>query len=122
MMAKFECDFTGSCEIIMEQSVAIDGWSFLVIVGKHIRGGFIAISEKGIYVEASLTDKFYNAGKLAEAGFPEMYSRELADYIDAYIRDNGIDTSTKGGVELFVEGKGFKKKERPLFERAETKD
>lgn len=49
-------------ERVKEISVAIDGFSYLVIFGKHINGGFCALPQEGISCELSAHDNFSNTG------------------------------------------------------------
>lgn len=62
-----------------ELSLSFDGFNFLVIYGKHVNGGFIAIPNIGLCVEASGDpgDTFYNSEKLQVAGL----SKDQADTI-----------------------------------------
>lgn len=83
MEADLQHDFTGSMEVLFEHDIAFDGFSYLVIFGKHINGGFIAIPNWNICCEASaLPDNAaYNTEKLVRAGMKKKTARAIADYI-----------------------------------------
>ena len=49
-------------DAVNEISVAIDGFSYLVIFGKHINGGFCALPQEGISCELSAHDNFGDIG------------------------------------------------------------
>lgn len=49
-------------DAVNEISVAIDGFSYLVIFGKHINGGFCALPQEGISCELSAHDGFGDIG------------------------------------------------------------
>lgn len=49
-------------EGVKEISVAIDGFSYLVIFGRHINGGFCALPREGISCELSAHDNFGDIG------------------------------------------------------------
>lgn len=68
-----------------EISVDFDGFSYLVIFGSHINGGFIAIINHGICCEASSPDNIsYNVERLIRAGMARKPAQEVATSIAAY--------------------------------------
>ncbi|MFQ9767925.1 MAG: DUF6618 family protein [Thomasclavelia ramosa] len=82
-MIKKEADFTLENQIYFEHSVEIDGYSYLIIFGHHINGGFIAIPNHKISCEASSdADVIYNTAKLHEAGLEKNISKAIANYIN----------------------------------------
>lgn len=72
---------------ITEISVDSNGYNFLVIFGRHINGGFIAIPNHGICVEASSEggDTFYNEERLLAAGIGEQEAADIANAIAAIV-------------------------------------
>lgn len=65
-----------------EISVDWNGFSFLVIYGRHVNGWFIAIPNWKICVEATEpTDHFYNEEKLAEAFNNPTKGKAIAEAI-----------------------------------------
>jgi len=90
LTTKTEGDFTGSTRILFERSLAIEGFPYLVIYGEHVNGGFICIPNKNIGCEAATfpDSQDYNEEKMTKAGLKESAAREIADYIDAFIKGN----------------------------------
>ena len=66
--------------------ISVDS-NFLVIFGRHINGGFIAIPNHGICVEASSEggDTFYNEERLLAAGIGEQEAADIANAIAAIV-------------------------------------
>lgn len=83
-IARKQSEFTDKVKIIFEDSVSWNGYSFLVIYGKHVNGGFIAIPNWKICCEASSfqDDSFYNKEQLIQAGMKEDMAEAVAVYID----------------------------------------
>ncbi len=83
-LARKQSEFTDKVKIIFEDSVSWNGYSFLVIYGKHVNGGFIAIPDWQICCEASSfrNDIFYNKEQLIQAGMKEGMAEAIAIYID----------------------------------------
>ena len=78
----FKRDYTYSTSIVFEHELEINGCSFLVIFGKHIYGGFIAIPNWGICCEASADGSYlYNTEKLISSGLDKTSSETIASYI-----------------------------------------
>lgn len=74
-----------------EFSVDWNGFNFLVIYGKHINGGFIAIPNWGISVEAgSPTSIFYNTEKLApkfdDCEIPKVIAEAIKEHYETVRR------------------------------------
>ena len=83
-------DYTKNCEIFFEQSLDINGFSYLVIFGHHINGGFIAIPGWNIACEASgfSGNENYNIQKLADAGLPVNVAEVIAEKIDEWLKSH----------------------------------
>ena len=81
-------DYSKNCEIYFEHSLDISGFSYLVIFGHHINGGFIALPGWNITCEASAfaDNNGYNAQRLATAGLPENVAEFIAEDIDTWIK------------------------------------
>lgn len=86
-MAKLEYDFSDSVKVIFEHSVDINGYSYLLILGRHINGGFICIPNHNIGCEYSLHEGSfgYNLEKLEKAGLSEEVARQIVEYIEGAI-------------------------------------
>jgi hypothetical protein len=70
---------------ITEFSVEWNGWSFLVISGRHINGWFIAVPNLGVCVEASSPDDiYYNTEKLAKVIDRENVPSIIANAVNEY--------------------------------------
>lgn len=81
---------------ITEISVDSNGWNFLVIYGRHINGGFIAIPNHGICVEASSEgDTFFNEERLLAAGIGEQEAADIAAAIAAIVPEIEQKRATK---------------------------
>ena len=83
-------DFTEQVNIHFERQLDIRGYSYTVIFGSHINGGFIAIPGWGVACEAS--DDLYNVGynteKLTEAGLNNEVAETISRYIDDWLKEN----------------------------------
>lgn len=105
-MTKKEADFTSEKnQIYFEHSVEIEGYSYLIIFGHHINGGFIAIPNWNICCEASSdADVIYNSTKLHEAGLEINISKAIANYIKCNFNKRPLsmkeDILTRGESEL----------------------
>ncbi len=85
-MTQFEItkvyDYTDKAKIIFERDIQFNGCSYLVIYGRHVNGGFIAIPNWNICTEAGDSDGIlYNAEKLTLAGMEPSAALTLAEYI-----------------------------------------
>ena len=71
-------DYTDSCHIYFERTINVSGYSYLVIFGTHINGGFICIPNWKISCEASNLpySKDYNMQRLITAGISEHFLEE----------------------------------------------
>ena len=70
-----------------ELSIDWDGDNFLVIIGKHINGWYIAIPNWNICIEAGEpTDNFYNSEKLSKALNNVNMGSAIADAVAEYWR------------------------------------
>ena len=68
-----------------ELSIDCNGHNFLVIIGEHINGWYIAIPNWNVCTEAGYpTDNFYNGEKLASALNDENMGISIADAIKEY--------------------------------------
>lgn len=91
MKAALETDFTKSCGVCFEHSVCVGGYTYLMIYGHHINGGFICIPNWNICCEAS-THPYsieYNAKQMEAAGLDYHVAKELAAYIDDFLIRRG---------------------------------
>ncbi len=84
MKAILEQDFTANVKIFFEHSLEINGCTYLVIFGRHINGGFIAIPNWNICCEASRyeDDTNHNYIHLVEAGLEKNVAKAIAKYIN----------------------------------------
>lgn len=65
--------------VVCEFTVETDGFSYLVIYGKHVNGGFCAIPNHGIACEMSAAnDTFYNYEALKHSGINETDAKAIA--------------------------------------------
>ena len=68
--------------VLFEFSVAIDGWTYLVIYGKHINGYFCALPSWSMGCEMSSPDAVdYNTKKLISCGMADNVAPALANAI-----------------------------------------
>lgn len=74
-----------------ELSLDFDGFNYLIIYGKHVNGGFIAIPNIGLCAEASGDpgDTFYNSEKLQIAGLPKDHADTIAHAIKVFAEVTG---------------------------------
>lgn len=79
--------FTNNCKIYFETSLDVAGYSYLVIFGHHINGGFICIPNWQVSCEASdhLHDKEYNTSRLMSAGVVLPVAEAIAEYIEGFL-------------------------------------
>lgn len=72
-------------ESATEISVAVDGFSYLVIFGRHINGGFCALPQEGISCELSAHDNFsdigYNTASLSRVLKSKAKAHAIAEVI-----------------------------------------
>lgn len=89
-MANQTADYTKHCEVYFERSLDIKGFSYLVIFGHHINGGFLALPGWNIACEA--TDRpgnvHYNVQKLTSAGLPAGVAWEIANVTEEWLGTN----------------------------------
>lgn len=90
MKAKMIRDFTDDVNVMFEHSVDIGDYSYLILFGRHINGGFICIPDRNIGVEAAYRPDAigYNTDHLVQAGLHQDVARAIATYIDGYIKDH----------------------------------
>lgn len=86
---RLEQDFTSSINIYFEHSLSFNGYSYLVIFGRHINGGFIAIPNWNICTEASrfIGDVWENTQRLKKQGLSQETAEAIAKYIDEQIKE-----------------------------------
>lgn len=99
---KYEIRNTYEVSQTQEFSVDYNGLNYLVIYGKHINGGFIAIPNWGISVEASVpTDIFYNTERLAS----EFEDYEIPKVIAEAIKEHweSIEKAVPNAEKLTAE-------------------
>ena len=87
---KLESDFTSETKIYFEHNICIGGFTYLVIFGRHINGGFICVPNWKWGCEA--TDLRYSVGynkeKLMIAGANEEVAEQIARYIENWLEEN----------------------------------
>lgn len=67
---------------VIEFTMDIGDWSYLVIYGKHINGYFCAVPNWGVGCEMSKSDSIaYNATKLATNGIEYGSAKAIAEAI-----------------------------------------
>lgn len=75
-------------EQIREISVAVNGFSYLVIYGSHINGGFCAIPNREASCELSALDDFgsinYNAARIGGALKNQAVGHAIAEAINCH--------------------------------------
>lgn len=75
-------------EQIREISVAVNGFSYLVIYGSHINGGFCAIPNREVSCELSSLDDFnsidYNAERIGKALKNQAVGHAIAEAINCH--------------------------------------
>lgn len=82
MNFKFERDF--KAEVIFETSVAINGYSYLIIYGKHINGYFCSVPNWNWGCEmAEPSDTGYNSEQLVVCGADKEIALAIAEAIAA---------------------------------------
>lgn len=82
---KFEKAFSSS--VMFEFSVAIQGWSYLIIFGKHINGYFCCVPDWKWGCEMAAPHEVgYNMDKLVEAGASESIAKGIVEAIKDYAR------------------------------------
>lgn len=85
MEFKFESDFKAS--VIFESNVAIGGYTYLIIYGKHINGYYCCIPNWKIGCEMAESEEvFYNTEKLIAAGLKEDIAEQVARAIQYKIK------------------------------------
>lgn len=68
--------------IIFEASIAVNGWSYLIIYGKHINGYFCSIPSHNFGCELSEPNSIsYNTSKLEGCGVDEEVAEAIANAI-----------------------------------------
>lgn len=79
---KAEARETYTADVREEFSIDYNGFNYLIIIGEHINGWFIAIPNWNVCTEAGHpTDSFYNREKLANALNDVNAGAALADCI-----------------------------------------
>lgn len=80
---KFETEFKAS--VLFECNVAIGGWTYLVIYGKHINGYFCCVPNWKWGCEmAAPYEVAYNRDKLIDCGANKEVAQALAEAIKAH--------------------------------------
>lgn len=81
MKFKIETEFKAS--VLFEVNVAIGGWTYLVIYGKHINGYFCSIPNWKWGCEMAGPDEVaYNSDKLIDCGASKEVAIEIARAIE----------------------------------------
>lgn len=78
----FKIEQKFNATVLNEYSVAIGGWTYLVIYGRHINGYFCCIPNWKIGCEMSDPNEVaYNCDKLIDCGMKQDVAKELAESI-----------------------------------------
>ena len=86
-MSKAYLQHAYPAQVILEHDIAFNGASYLVIFGRHINGGFIAIPNWNVCTEASADGSApYNAVKLTESGLDSETAQAIAEYIEEALK------------------------------------
>ena len=91
-------DYTDSCHIYFERTINVSGYSYLVIFGTHINGGFICIPNWKISCEASNLpySKDYNMQHLITAGISNHAAGVISEQIEHFLEEEVNNESKKG--------------------------
>lgn len=85
---KAEVRTTYKIEAKEELSIDYKGFNYLVIIGKHINGWFIAIPNWNVYTEAgNPIDSYYNCEKLSKALNDGNAGTAIADCVSTWWRN-----------------------------------
>lgn len=79
-------DYSDRTKIIFEHSLDINGCNYLVIYGRHVNGGFIAIPNWNICTEAG-DGVFYNTEKLEASGLDQNTAVTIAQHISDELKN-----------------------------------
>lgn len=80
---KFKIETVFDANVSFEFNVAIGGWTYLVIYGNHINGGFCCVPNWKWGCEmAGPREVAYNRDKLIDCGAPEEVATEIAKAIE----------------------------------------
>ena len=75
-------DYTNTAHVIFEHEIDINGYSYLIIFGRHINGGFISIPNWRIGTKmASDGAIIYNTEQLEHCGLDPATALTIARYI-----------------------------------------
>lgn len=78
-------DYTSNTKVLFEHDIQFNGYSYLVIYGKHINGGFIAIPNWNICAEAG-DSVLYNTEKLIDSGLDQNTAQTIATHINDVLK------------------------------------
>ncbi len=82
VVMEFKIETIFEAKAMFEFNVAIGGWTYLVIYGKHINGGFCCVPNWKWGCEMSNPNEVaYNRDKLIECGANEEVANEIAKAI-----------------------------------------
>ncbi|MCR5836494.1 MAG: hypothetical protein K6G88_08300 [Lachnospiraceae bacterium] len=83
-------DYSKESGIYFEQSIDIGNYSYLVVFGYHINGGYICIPNWNIGCELadSIGEQLYNVGKLTGAGLDKEVAKQICEYINMWLSEN----------------------------------
>lgn len=91
MEFKFESNFEAN--VIFESNIAIGGWTYLVIYGRHINGYYCCIPNWKWGCEmAEASQVSYNKNKLIQCGVNEEVAEALAKAIEYKVSGMNITT------------------------------
>ena len=75
-------DYTEKTHVIFEHDVQFNGCSYVVIFGRHINGGFVAVPNWNVCAEVSADGSIlYNAERLEECGLDQAAALTIARHI-----------------------------------------
>lgn len=83
-------DFTDGTRVLFEHDVQFNGCSYLIVFGRHINGGFVAIPNWNISAELSADGSvLYNTEKLEESGLDPATALTIAQHIKDTLESEG---------------------------------
>lgn len=87
MMERAKIDKTYKPIAVTELCISWNGYRYLVVIGRHVNGWYIAIPNWSICIESSHpTDSYYNSDKIGSALDSPTAGLAIADAISTYWR------------------------------------
>lgn len=87
---KLEKDWTNETGIFFEHDIVIGDFTYLVIFGYHVNGGWICVPNHAWGCEASdsVYEVQFNTDKLVGSGASPEVAEQIARYIDIWLQEN----------------------------------